>query len=270
MLALVVAAFVGGGFLLMVFNLLPEDHADEFHPLSAGNMTFQSEIIILKEPTAADDTYIYAINDAAADAISIVQQDEQVMEIMRQVEGRSITIAGVQPTVLLDSAGKEIHSSSGQVIITANQERIDGKILRGPIAFSTMVGKPAEGEQQIWSINVDLDGRKVDLISKEPDRLVQSTVSRDLVVAGMNLYLPNMAEVEPGSSVRWLNESNLPHNVVGTYARNSTGEIVHIDSGFFGKDRNFQYKFDDAGVFEYRCTIHSEEGMNGLLVISGS
>jgi plastocyanin len=84
----------------------------------------------------------------------------------------------------------------------------------------------------------------------------------------MNVFLPNTVRVEPGSSIRWLNESNVPHNVVGTYFRNSTAENVHIDSGFFGKDRNFRYEFDDEGIFEYRCTIHSEEGMKGLLIIS--
>ncbi len=268
MLALVVAAFVGGGTVLMVFNLLPEDHADDFHPLSAGNMTLQAETIILREPSANDDTYVYAINQAAADAISIAQEDEQVKQIMQEVEGRSVTIAGVQPTVLVDSTGKQIYSSSGQVIITANQERVDGKILKDPVDFSSISGKSAEAEQQIWSINVDLDKRKVELISDEPERLIQSTVSKDTVLAQMNVFLPNMARIDPGTNIRWLNESNIPHNVVGTYFMNSTGEKVHIDSGLIAKDRNFQYRFDDDGVFEYRCTIHSEEGMKGLLVIS--
>lgn len=267
MLAAVVAAFVTGGALLMTFKLLPEEHADEFHPLSAGNMTFQSEVIVLREPSVADDTYIYAINEVAADAISIAQQDEQVKEIMRQVQGRSVTIAGVQPTVLLDSTGNKIHSSSGQVIITANQERIDGRILSRPPAFSEITGKGGEADQQIWSINIDLDKRRVDLISKEPDRLVQSTIAENVVIASMNLYLPYAVQVEPGTSVRWINESNLPHNVVGNYV-NSTGQRIHIDSGFFEEDRNFQYRFDDEGTFEYLCTIHSEEGMKGLIVIS--
>jgi plastocyanin len=80
--------------------------------------------------------------------------------------------------------------------------------------------------------------------------------------------MPHAIIVEPGTTVRWFNDSSIPHNVVGTYLKNKTSDRVQVDSGFFEQDRSFQYTFDDAGTLEYRCTIHSEEGMKGLLVIA--
>jgi len=267
-LGLVVAAFVGGGSLLMMFELLPEDHADDFHALTAGNMTLQSAIIMIREPTATDDTTIYAINEVAAQAISIAQNDDAVKEILSQIQGQSVAIAGVQPTLLVDSTGRFIHSSAGQVIITANQEKIAGKTYNEEVPFSMIHGKQGEARQQIWMVQVDVDRRAVLGISKEPDRLARSTIQPNLVFAEMNLFIPHAVAVESGSTIKWVNSSDLPHNVVGTYFSNATSEHVRVDSGFFGKDKEFQYTFDHPGLFEYRCTIHFEEGMKGTLVVT--
>ncbi|HKU50338.1 MAG TPA: plastocyanin/azurin family copper-binding protein [Nitrososphaera sp.] len=269
-LFLVVGAFVVGGTILLAFQLLPEDHADEFHPLSAGNMTFQSKVIMLREPTAGDDTTIYAINEVAAKAIEIAQSDARVKTILEQVRGSTVTIAGVQPTVLVDSTGKLIHSSSGQVVITANQERLGGKVNSAPVHFESIQGEEGGATQQIWNVLIDLDSNKVDQISKEPERNIRSTIQSNVINAEMNVFMPHAVKVTPGSTVRWFNDSSIPHNVVGTYTKNGTSDSVQIDSGFFGEDRSFQYTFGDEGVLEYRCTIHSEEGMKGTLIVSAT
>lgn len=265
---LIVGAFVIGGSLLLVFELLPEDRADEFHALSAGNMTLQSEILTIKEPTAGDDTRIYAINKVAAEAVAIAQNDPEVMRILQQVRGSSITIAGVQPTLLIDSSGNLIHSSAGQVVITANQERIEGKLNQNAIQFEAIQGKQAEARQQIWTILINIDKGDVESISAEPERRMQSEIQSNFVHAGMNMFMPHAVIVEPGTTVRWFNDSSVPHNVVGTYLKNKTSDSVQVDSGFFEQDRSFQYTFDEAGILEYRCTIHSEEGMKGLVLIA--
>jgi plastocyanin len=112
--------------------------------------------------------------------------------------------------------------------------------------------------------------------------------------------------VDAGSTVRWTNPSNLPHNVVGIFNQttaqdvvNSTGIIIDnstnntnnnntnasdartsspqsysdvtaIDSGFIQQVQSWQYNFDEAGVFNYLCTIHAEEGMRGTLIIAAT
>jgi plastocyanin len=116
--------------------------------------------------------------------------------------------------------------------------------------------------------------------------------------------MPNAIVVNAGSTVRWVNPSNLPHNVVGIFNQttaqdtaNSTGLIIDnstngtnnnnnnnsndaqsssqfssgvtaIDSGFIQEGQSWQYSFDEAGVFNYLCTIHAEEGMRGTLIIT--
>jgi plastocyanin len=267
MLIIVVAAFVAGGALFMIFGLLPEEHADEFRSLADGNMTFQSEIITISEPTPGDDTLAYAINEVAARAVMVATNSTEVKTILNQQSGSVITIAGVQPTVLVDSSGRLIHSSVGQVIITANEARIGGAALIQPIEFESNEGNRVDVTQQIWSVIVDLDKSAVSSVTKDAERNMQSSLRTNLVIAEMNVFMPHAARVDSGSIVRWLNDSNIPHNVVGTYARDSSSEITRIDSGFFEGGRSFQYMFDDQGTFEYSCTIHSEEGMKGMLVI---
>ena len=116
------------------------------------------------------------------------------------------------------------------------------------------------------------------------------------------MFMPNAIVVDAGSAVRWINPSNLPHNVVGVFnqttaqdAVNSTGLIIDnstnntssnpntndtqlspqssasavaIDSGFIQQGQSWQYSFNEPGVFNYLCTIHAEEGMRGTLVIA--
>jgi len=267
MLALIVSAFVIGGSLIMMFGLLPEEHADEFRSLSDGNMTFQSDIITIQKPSLEDDTLVYAINDVAATSVRIAQDSTQVKAILNQVQGDSITIAGVQPTLLVDSSGKRIHSSVGQVIITANKASLDGRTFSQVTDFESIQGKQAEARQQIWSVIVDLDKSIVSTVSKDADRILHSIIRPNLIIAEMNMFLPHAVKANSGSTVRWTNDSTIPHNVVGSYVSNTSSEPVRIDSGFIAGDRSFQHTFEDTGIFDYRCTIHSEEGMKGILYI---
>jgi plastocyanin len=114
----------------------------------------------------------------------------------------------------------------------------------------------------------------------------------------VNVFAPNAIVVDAGSAVRWINPSNLPHNVVGIFnqttaqdAVDSTGLIIDnstnstsnnndaqtspsssgvtaVDSGFIQQGQSWQYSFNEAGVFNYLCTIHAEEGMRGTLIIA--
>jgi len=115
------------------------------------------------------------------------------------------------------------------------------------------------------------------------------------------MFMPNAIVVDAGSTVRLINPSNLPHNVVGIFnqttaqdAVNSTGLIIDnstdntsnnntnanntqsspqssssgaiaIDSGFIPQGQSWQYGFNELGVFNYLCTIHAEEGVRGTL-----
>ena len=260
-----VSAFLAIGGVLIATRSLPEDYARDFHPLSAGNMTFESELKVIREPTSGDDTYIYAMNDAAEEALNIALNDTNVQQIISKTKGKSVTIAAVQPTLLISSSGESIHGSGGQVIITANWQLVGGETYTDAGDFSTLQGKEAESHQQIWSVIVNMDKQQVISIS-ESKRVVEKTLRQNLVYAGMNMFVPDAVRVDTGTTIRWFNESNVPHDVVGTYKTEFGSKV--IDSGFVEHDRFWQYNFDEDGVFEYRCTIHSEEGMKGTIIIA--
>lgn len=64
-------------------------------------------------------------------------------------------------------------------------------------------------------------------------------------------------KVALGSTVTWVNEDAISHNVVG-------------DNGAFRSDKmdkgdTFTHEFKSAGLFEYTCTFHP--GMDGLIQV---
>jgi plastocyanin len=260
----IVSAFLVVGGTLMATRSLPEDYARDFHPLAAGNMTIDSEIRIIREPSPGDDTYIYAINGAAEEVLYIALNDTRVKQIISETEGKSVTIAAIQPSVLVTSEGESIHSSGGQVIITSNWQLVDGKAYVDAVDFSNLQGRRAESHQQIWSVLVNMDRQQVMSIS-ESKRVIEKTLQQNIVYAGMNMFVLDAVRVDEGTTVRWFNESNVLHNVVGTYRMESGSKTV--DSGFIERGRSWQYGFGEQGVFEYRCTIHTEDGMKGTIVI---
>ncbi len=261
-LAAVVVVFVAGGTALMQSGLLPEERAKDFRSLES--ISLQSEIQVIQEPTDADNTYIYAINDVARQSWEIAKADAGVKEILNAMRGTALTIAAVQPTAFVSPDGKVTHSGQGQVIIIANWQLVDGRRHAGT-SFASLEGKAGEAHQKIWNVFVYLDRQRVSSIAAEQERVMRQTLTTNIVYSGMNMYLPDVVETTPGSTVRWTNESGVPHNVVGTYA--TASGHTKIDSGFFKADESWAYTFSEEGVFDYHCTIHSEEGMKGRLAV---
>lgn len=260
----IIAAFLAVGSVLIATRSLPEEHARDFHPLSAGNITLDSEVKVIREPTPGDNTYIYALNDAAEEALYIALNDTRVQQVIGEARGRAVTIAAVQPTLLITSTGESLHSSGGQVIITANWQLVDGEAYSSSADFESLQGRQGQSHQQIWNVIVNVDRQEVTGIS-ESKRMIEETLRPNLVYAGMNMFMPGTVTVDAGTTIRWLNDSNVPHNVVGAY-RTESGSTV-VDSGFIERGRSWQHGFEEAGVFEYLCTIHTEEGMKGAIIV---
>lgn len=260
----VVTAFVVGGTILMQSKILPEERAQDFRTLE--NISLQSQIQVMQEPTAGDNTYIYAINKVARESWEIARQDARVQTIIEGSKGKTLTVAAVQTSAFVSPDGKVTHSGLGQVIITANWQTVDGRPY-DEVSFASLDGRQGQSRQRIWNVSVDLDRDKVVSIQSEQERVMKETLHANLVYGGVNMYMPEAVVAEAGSSVRWVNESNIPHNVVGTY-KTEAGKEEKIDSGFFKANEDWEHTFLEQGSFDYHCTIHSEEGMKGSLVIS--
>lgn len=77
------------------------------------------------------------------------------------------------------------------------------------------------------------------------------------VVMENHEFSPETLEVPTGTTVTWTN-------------RNGTDHTVTSDDGFFnstvGPEDSYTYTFDEAGTFDYYCTIHPD--MTGTIQVS--
>ena len=70
-------------------------------------------------------------------------------------------------------------------------------------------------------------------------------------------YQPNEIEVAVSTTVTWINQDSFGHTV--------TSESGKFDSGNIGSGEEYSYTFNDAGTFDYSCTIHPS--MQGTVVV---
>lgn len=303
----IIGAFLVIGAVLITSGVLPEERAQHFRSLT--DITIATDMKVIKEPTLGDNTFIYAINDIAQRGIIIAQGDQRVRQILDDAQAKqaTVTIAAVQPAVMIDRQSGESHySSAGQVVITSNWQTIGGAAYPEPQNFAAVADRNLESHQQIWHVLVDVDNGQVTQINQQANRIISDTINPEIVRTEVNMFMPNAIVVDAGSNVRWINPSNLPHNVVGIFnqttaqdAVNSTELIIDnstnnihnnnntnandtqsspssssgvtaIDSGFIQQGQSWQYNFNEAGVFNYLCTIHAEEGMRGTLIITAT
>ncbi len=69
-------------------------------------------------------------------------------------------------------------------------------------------------------------------------------------------FSPATLVVKPGTTVSWVNEDPAPHTAT------SEG---NFDSGTLGKGQTFSRTFNEAGAFDYICTIHPS--MKGRILV---
>jgi hypothetical protein len=160
-LFVIIGVFLVIGAILIGSGILPEERAREFRPLT--DLSIASNVKVIKEPTLEENTFIYAVNDVAQRGIDIAQRDARVKQILDESKSKeaAVTIAAVQPTVMADrQSGELLHSSAGQVIITANWQMVDGALYSEPKNPAEIANKRVESHQQIWNILVDVDERQ--------------------------------------------------------------------------------------------------------------
>src|SRR6476661_5903749 len=265
-LIIIVSITLTIGGILFAAKLTPEQTITSFNPMTETSL--RNDLRVIKTPTPGDNTFIYTINQVAERGLRVAQNDTMVMQIIAEQKGRSLTIASIQPTVLQDKNGKVSYSSVGQLVITSNWQYVDGKFYSSPENFNALGNKTGESHQHIWNVFVDLNKRSVTGITEEPERVMKETLEPNFVFTGMNMFMPDTVKVKTGSVLTWFNNSNLPHNIVGIYKKSASGLEIPVDSGIIQPNESWRYNFNDNGVFEYRCTIHSTDGMKGTIIVS--
>jgi plastocyanin len=86
--------------------------------------------------------------------------------------------------------------------------------------------------------------------------------------SGSEHYVPAHIAVPVGTTVAWFNDDpNQQHTVTsGTPGSAESGNP--LDSGIIAEGSFFQHTFDEAGEFEYYCTIHP--GMTGSVSVNSA
>ena len=72
-------------------------------------------------------------------------------------------------------------------------------------------------------------------------------------------FSPNTVTVPAGSTVRWTNRDDIPHNVVS--------DDKSFKSKVMDTDEAFSYTFSKPGTYSYFCSIHPK--MTGTIVVQG-
>lgn len=71
------------------------------------------------------------------------------------------------------------------------------------------------------------------------------------------VFAPNAVTVPAGTTIRWTNHDDIPHNVVA--------EDKSFKSKVMDTDESFTYTFSKPGTYTYFCSIHPK--MTGKVVV---
>ena len=71
------------------------------------------------------------------------------------------------------------------------------------------------------------------------------------------VFAPNPVTVPAGTTIRWTNRDDIPHNVVA--------EDKSFKSKVMDTDESFTYTFSKPGTYTYFCSIHPK--MTGKVVV---
>lgn len=73
-------------------------------------------------------------------------------------------------------------------------------------------------------------------------------------IANTGFYIPLNLEISPGSTVVWKNDDSVPHTI---QSQNDKGEIIGLfNSAPLQTGETFEFKFEDAGIYNYFCSLH--------------
>jgi plastocyanin len=73
-----------------------------------------------------------------------------------------------------------------------------------------------------------------------------------------SMFTPETLVVSLNTTVKWINDDKIAHNVMSNTAIFSSGNMV--------VGATFTYKFTSAGTFPYKCTLHP--GMDGVIIVN--
>lgn len=77
--------------------------------------------------------------------------------------------------------------------------------------------------------------------------------SNEILITGF-AFSPASKTISVGTTIKWINKDNSTHTVTSGIPGTPSGIF---NSGNFGQNGEFSFKFDQAGTFKYFCNIHT-------------
>jgi len=85
------------------------------------------------------------------------------------------------------------------------------------------------------------------------------SVSDNTIIIEKNTFSPPNMTVKNGSTVRWVNRDDHPHNIEFRNKAFSTSTYL------LGAGQSFSQRFDHTGIYEYDCRIYAS--MQGTITV---
>lgn len=80
-------------------------------------------------------------------------------------------------------------------------------------------------------------------------------------------FSPKSIAVQPGDTVKWVNDADEEHNVI-VYPDGYPAGAKNLSSPFMKKKgESFSYTFTVTGAYQYHCIPHLPMGMHGLVTV---
>jgi plastocyanin len=89
------------------------------------------------------------------------------------------------------------------------------------------------------------------------------------VVVKDNDFVPPAIRINPGTTVRWVNQGRSAHDILPADASQDFGDPFGVTADKFEPGDEYEFYFDAPGVYRYYCSLHGTEhvGMIGEIVV---
>ena len=94
------------------------------------------------------------------------------------------------------------------------------------------------------------------------DVIMPTKVSRPGCEKNDRCYIPSLIVIEKGKQVTWVNEDSAFHSITSGYYDTPTDLF---DSGHLDPFESYTLTFDEAGTYDYFCTLHP--WMKGQVIV---
>ena len=91
------------------------------------------------------------------------------------------------------------------------------------------------------------------MVAKVVDAMV-TIPNGNFDVTGAGFYSPLNLEIPAGTTVTWVNDDSVPHNI---QSQDETGKVINLfNSPPLNTGDKFKFTFEESGVYTYHCTFH--------------